>query len=181
MTGANDSDFQQRMGRVEELIERIDSQPDPSSRELARRLTQSLLELHEVGLRRMLELLPNEANEVPLVWQNDPLISNLLILHRLHPLDIETRIEKAIADLQPLLLQHQVQLETVELTSEHVRLQMSGGCGGCASSEVAIRRAIDAAICGSAPELEVIITSAESSAIADASQLPVLNQRSFGP
>lgn len=178
MTVANDSEFQQRIRQVEGLVDQIENHPDPSARELSRRLTQALLDLHEVGFRRMLELLGDysDALEIPPAWRNDPLVSNLLLLHQLHPLDAETRIAKALAELQPLLDKHQVQLEMMELTDEQVHLLMSGGCGGCGSSEQAIRNEIDAAICGSAPELRVTITAATSSD----SMLPVLNQGSFG-
>ncbi len=182
MTVASDSEFQQRMRQVEGLVDQIETHPDPSARELSRRLTQALLDLHEVGFRRMLELLAGDSNTwtVPLAWQNDPLVSNLLILHQLHPLDVKTRIAKALAELQPLLDKHQVNLEILELTDEQVQLEMSGGCGGCGSSEQAIRREVDAAICASAPELQVTITAVESAANSSDSMLPILNQRSFG-
>ena len=181
MTVANDSEFQQRMRQVEGLVDQIEAHPDPSARELSRRLTQSLLDLHEVGLRRMLELLADgsDALTIPLTWQNDPLVSNLLILHQLHPTDVETRIAAALSQLQPLLDKHQVQLEIAELTDEHVHLEMSGGCGGCGSSQRTIRTAVDAAICSSAPELQVTITGLEPAASGD-SMLPILNQGSFG-
>ena len=182
MTVANDSEFQQRMRQVESLVDQIETHPDPSARELARRLTQALLDLHQAGFRRMLELLANgkSSQAVPSAWQTDPLVSNLLILHQLHPLDVETRIAKAVAELEPLLDQHHVQLEIVELTDQHVRLQVSGACGGCRSSEAAIRRAIDVAICGSAPELQVTITGLEPVAVETQWSLPILNQGSFG-
>ncbi len=186
MTVTNHAEFHQRMGQVQDLVDQIEAHPDPSARALSRRLTQALLELHEVGLRRMLELI-SEADDaldvaaaVPPGLQNDPLVSNLLILHQLHPLDVETRIENALLHLQPLLDQHQVDLEVLELTDDQVHLQLSGGCGGCHSSELALRRAIDAAICGSAPELQVIITGGEAPALGGESQLPILNQGSFG-
>jgi Fe-S cluster biogenesis protein NfuA len=182
MTVANDSEFQQRMRQVEGLVDQIETHPDPSARELSRRLTQALLDLHEVGFRRMLELLSDGSDTVtvPSEWQNDPLVSNLLILHQLHPLSVQTRIAKALADLQPLLEEHQVQLEITELTDQQVQLQMSGGCGGCGSSQQTIRREVDAAICASAPELQVTITGPEPAMTNSDSMLPILNQGSVG-
>ncbi|NNE01304.1 MAG: hypothetical protein HKN47_28660, partial [Pirellulaceae bacterium] len=53
MTSANDTQFQERMGRVETLVQQIEALPDPAARDLARRLTASLLDLHEERIRRM--------------------------------------------------------------------------------------------------------------------------------
>ena len=58
----------------------------------ARELVQALLELHGATLERALEIV--HENDLTLVDKlaDDPLVSNLLILHGLHPLDLEARV-----------------------------------------------------------------------------------------
>lgn len=182
MTVASEAEFQQRMKQVEDLIAQIESHPDPAARDLARRLTRSLLDLHEVGIGRMLELLLNnsDVNAIPDAWQEDPLVSNLLILHELHPLDADTRIAKAISELEPLLQQHRAELKVLKLTEQEVSVEFSGGCGHCQSSQAAIRQMVDDAICVAAPELRVTISEADSPEPAGGSMLPILNQGNRG-
>jgi hypothetical protein len=50
------SQIQARMNRLEELIEALEKSGDEASRNQARELVQTLLELHATGMNRMLEI-----------------------------------------------------------------------------------------------------------------------------
>ena len=49
-------EFQQRVGRIEKLVEKIESSPDKPFKATARDLVQSLMELYGAGLERILEI-----------------------------------------------------------------------------------------------------------------------------
>src|SRR6516225_8015160 len=86
--------------RIDELVRRIEQIPDREVRETATELIQSILTLHGAGLDRILEL-SAAAGEPGCAlirrFANDPLVSNLLVLHDLHPEDLETRVRQALA------------------------------------------------------------------------------------
>ena len=50
-----DHDFRRRMERLDSLLCEVETFPDPETRGHVREMVQSILELHAVGLTRMLE------------------------------------------------------------------------------------------------------------------------------
>lgn len=63
---------------------------------------ESILALHGSGLEKMMELVfeSGQAGEATIRrFTNDALVSSLLVLHGLHPDDIETRVRQALAKL----------------------------------------------------------------------------------
>ncbi len=51
---AEDKEFQKRIVRIEVLIQALESLEDPTARAAAKELVRSLLELHGVGLSKIL-------------------------------------------------------------------------------------------------------------------------------
>src|SRR5271168_4200989 len=49
-------EFQDRMARIEGLVQKLEAGADPASRSTARELIQCLMELHGTGIERMLEI-----------------------------------------------------------------------------------------------------------------------------
>jgi Fe-S cluster biogenesis protein NfuA len=128
-----------RIAHVETLLGRIEHD------EPALEAVQSVVELYGDALARMLQGVdPTE----------DELVSQLLIVHDLHPLDVETRARRALEDVRPYLGSHggDVEFLGVEAGVAHVRL--AGTCNGCPSSTVTLRNAIEEAMLRAAPELE---------------------------
>lgn len=154
------SQFQNRMRRLEELIQALEQSGDEKTGRQARELTQVLLELHGTGVNRMLEL----AFDSPEGGQNlidrlaqDDLVSNLLILHGLHPLDLETRVRGAIEQVKPRLGLHGGSVQLVDVTPEGtVRLQLEGNCEGCPSSRVTLKYSIEEALYAAAPDIAAL-------------------------
>jgi hypothetical protein len=93
-------------------IERLENAP---AREAARAIVKAVLELHGEGLARIVEIAGKEALAG---CAHDPLASSLLLLHDLHPLDLETRVRHAAATLQG-----------VEVTIEAGRVYARVGAG----------------------------------------------------
>ena len=102
-------EFQKRIGRVEELIAALESTPDEAVREQVRELIQTLLELHGTGLEQILSVVYDAGiggSAVIDELSRDQLVSGLLLLHGLHPLDLETRVRNAIEEVKPRLGLH---------------------------------------------------------------------------
>ena len=94
---------------MEELVRTIDGIPDKETREQVRELVRTVLDLHTAALERSLDVI-YESNLSGAVLIDklgeDQLVSNLLLLHGLHPLDLETRVRNALESVKPRLGLH---------------------------------------------------------------------------
>ncbi|MBA3962124.1 MAG: NifU family protein [Chthoniobacterales bacterium] len=157
MDKPNTKEFQERLGRVEELIATLESTPDAAVREQVRELIQSLLELHGNGLERILSVI-YDANGAGMETIDqlgrDHLVSGLLLLHGLHPLDLETRVRNAIEEVKPRLGLHGGSVELLGVSPEgRVHLKLQGNCHECPSSRLTLRFSIEEALNAAAPDL----------------------------
>ncbi|HEY1583094.1 MAG TPA: hypothetical protein VGF73_08350, partial [Chthoniobacterales bacterium] len=92
MDKVSTQEFQKRLGRVEELVAALEGQPNPAVREQTRELIQTLLDLHANGIERILTAVHNSGAPGAAVIDElgrDQLVSGVLLLHGLHPLDLE--------------------------------------------------------------------------------------------
>ena len=135
----DDGEVRELVARVESLLGGLDDR--------ATEVVQALVELYGEALARFV------AGVDP---TQDELLSHLLLVHDLHPVDVETRVHRALEEVRPYLGSHggDVELVAVEDGVAHVRLE--GTCNGCPSSTVTLRNAIEEAIMRAAPELERI-------------------------
>ena len=83
----------------------------------------------------------------------DPLVEGLLLLHGLHPLDVDTRIQRALDQVRPYLGSHAGGVQYLGVTDGIARLRLEGSCHGCPSSTVTVRLAIEGAVQDAAPEV----------------------------
>jgi Fe-S cluster biogenesis protein NfuA len=148
--------LQKQLSRIEELIKALDSAPDSPASIQARELVQTLLEIHGAGLQQALEIIHASPGGQELIDQlaGNPLISDLLVLHNLHPLDLETRVRYALDSVKPRLGLHGGDVELVGVTSEGVvTLRLEGNCHGCPSSRLTLKTSIEEAIYAAAPDV----------------------------
>jgi hypothetical protein len=117
-------DFEDRLGRVEALVARLEALPDASARELSRELLATTLELHARGLDRVLEL-ARESPSVARALVGDPRVSALLLLHGLHPSPLRERVEEAL-DAHEL---RGARVELVSVEGARVSVRLHGGAG----------------------------------------------------
>ncbi|MGI8437049.1 MAG: NifU family protein [Chthoniobacterales bacterium] len=157
MDAAANPDLQTRLARLEELIQEIEKIGDEKARGQVRELVQALLGLHAEGLDRTLEIVYDHAPNADAVINRlteDNLVSNLLLLHGLHPLPIETRVRGAIEAVKPRLGQHGGSVQLLGVTPEGVvRLALEGNCEGCPSSRMTLKFSIEEAIYAAAPDV----------------------------
>ena len=85
----------------------------------------------------------------------DDLVGSLLILHGLHPLDLEARVVAALDSVRPYLGSHGGDVEVLGIDEDEgvLHLRMLGSCDGCPSSSVTLQQAVKQAIEEAAPEI----------------------------
>ena len=150
-------EFQGRLARIEELIHALDGIADEGARAQARELVEALLELQGAGLERTMELIYDSGPGGQAMIDElgrDELVSSLLLVHGLHPLDLETRVRNAIEAVRPRLAQHSGSVEFLGVTPEGgVKLRLEGNCHGCPSSRLTLKFTIEEAIYAAAPDV----------------------------
>ncbi|MDH2429029.1 NifU family protein [Sphaerisporangium sp. TRM90804] len=155
--------------RVEALIDELGALADPMARARAEELVRVMVGLYGAGLERVVGIVVESgASEVLHRLTADEVVSGLLVVHDLHPLTTEERVRAALDGVRPLLARHEGGVELLGVDAEGVvRLRLSGGCDGCASSRDTVSGAVERAIAMAAPEVarvEVEGVAAEPSA-----------------
>lgn len=154
----NDSlDDLNRVGRrIQELIERVNEVPDPSSRAILEECLESLLSFYGRGLERILELVEDAGPEGRRVYErliNDGAVRGLLLIHNLHPVSLETRLTEALDKIRPYMESHGGNVELLSLHDDIATLRLQGHCKTCPSSAVTMELAIRSAIEEACPDL----------------------------
>jgi Fe-S cluster biogenesis protein NfuA/nitrite reductase/ring-hydroxylating ferredoxin subunit len=154
----DDQGLQERVARMETLLEEIETLPDRNARSKAAEVVGVLLDLYGEGLARMMEVVAEgeERERTFDAFAEDELVSHLLLLHGLHPFDLKTRVIMALEEVRPYLQSHGGNVELLGVKEGVARLRMQGSCSGCPSSTVTLRLAIEEAIQKTAPDLEGI-------------------------
>ncbi len=89
---------------------------------------------------------------------DEPLVESLLLLHDLHPLDVDARIQRALDRVRPYLGSHAGGVTYLGVFDGVAKLQLEGSCHGCPSSTVTVQLAITGAVQDAAPEVcEVVV------------------------
>lgn len=145
-------DLEQVGQRVEQLLEEV-AAAQPAAAEAAEQLVRELLGMYGAGLARMLTVVEEAAPAALGRLADDPLVAGLLALHDLHPVDLTTRVERALDDVRPYLGSHGGDVELVGIDDDVVRLRLVGSCNGCGASEITLKNAVEGAIHEAAPEI----------------------------
>jgi Fe-S cluster biogenesis protein NfuA len=151
--------MKERIQKIEGLITRIRAADDAATRNAALELVQTVMDFHMAAIDRMMEITAasGEAGwRIIDLFALDDLVANLLILHGLHPSDIESRVRNALAKVRPYLQSHGGNVELLEIADGAVRLRLIGSCNGCPSSSATLKNAIETAIRETAPEVTSI-------------------------
>jgi Fe-S cluster biogenesis protein NfuA/nitrite reductase/ring-hydroxylating ferredoxin subunit len=150
-------EHQRRAERIETLVQEVAEFTDPRARATTEELVQVLLDMYGDGLARILELTAQtEASGHALIetFAKDDLLASLFLLHGLHPIDIETRIARALVEVRPYLKSHGGNVKLVRVENGVAYLRLEGSCHGCPSSTITLKLAIEEAIYKAAPDLD---------------------------
>jgi Fe-S cluster biogenesis protein NfuA len=160
-SGLSDREVRSRVARVEALLAKLEETDDGPARAAAMDAVQGLVELYGEALARLVARVSQECGaETVAELAQDELVGHLLLVHDLHPVDLEARVGQALEEVRPYLRSHggNVELLGVEAGIAHVRLE--GSCHGCPSSAVTLRQAVEEAVRKAAPELTAVVQDA---------------------
>jgi len=152
-----EKDLRAAADRIEALLDELAALGDPQARAKAEELVRLLMRLYGGGINRILEIVHAEsgaaAERLFSCLADDSLVSSLLVLHGLHPLDVETRILRALDRVRPYLGSHGGDVKLLGVEDGVVHLRLEGSCQGCPSSTVTMKLAVERAIEEAAPEI----------------------------
>ncbi len=148
-------EFQSQMQRLDALLQGVERLRDPDAQSQVRQALQAILDLHGLGLERILghlEAAGEAGAEARDACVRDEIVGGLLLLHGLHPLNLETRVRQALDQVRPFLRSHGGNVELLSLSDGVIRLRLQGNCHGCPSSAVTMKQTIEQAIMTHAPD-----------------------------
>jgi Fe-S cluster biogenesis protein NfuA/nitrite reductase/ring-hydroxylating ferredoxin subunit len=147
----------ERLARVEGLLERLDALPDADARETATEAMQALLDLYAEGLERIVQAIAErDDGTLAAALADDQLVAHLLLLHGLHPVPVEERVQGALEGVLPYLESHGGDVQLIGVHDGIVHLRLEGSCSGCPSSSMTLKLAIEDAILKAAPDVEEV-------------------------
>lgn len=154
--GAGTGDLRATGERIEALLD-ASAAHGVVARERAEELVRLVTDLYGAGIERVLEIVHESGRldeEVLAALARDDLVASLLLVHGLHPYDVDTRVRQALDDVRPYLGSHGGDVELLAVTDDGVaQLRLLGSCDGCASSSVTLELAVREAIESAAPEV----------------------------
>ena len=165
-SGSQNNDINLQGERIQRLIERIETLPYPAAKELIQECMEAVLAFYGQGLTRILQVVNEADAESQKVYRkliHDDVIKGFLLIHDLHPLDVEARLGEALEKVRPYLKSHGGNVELVSLENGIARLRLQGTCQSCASSAVTLELAIKHAIEQACPDLVQFIVEGVAS------------------
>jgi Fe-S cluster biogenesis protein NfuA len=157
-------DYQSRLQRLDALLQGIDRMADTSARAQMREIVASLLELHGLGLERMLEHVAAAGEQGTAVLDacaHDDVSGGLLLLHGLHPMGLRERVLLALEEARRHLRSHGGDVELLDIRDGVARLRLLGNCHGCPSSAATLKQTVEDALIARAPDLDAIEVEGE--------------------
>jgi Fe-S cluster biogenesis protein NfuA len=155
MAGARDA---RAVGeRVEALLAELRTRAGPQAGDAAEELVGCLVELYGAGLTAIVAILeadPDAGPRLLAALAGDPLVESLLLVHDLHPLDADARINRALERLRPQVGSHAGAIEYLGIDDQGVAgLRLTASGHGCGSSSSTVREAVEEAVAEAAPEV----------------------------
>lgn len=151
-----DAPTEELLARVERLSEEVDRIEDAEARAAAQELVAAILEMHGAGLARIGEVLEEAGEageEAKRKLVGDGIVASLLLIHDLHPVPIEDRVQEALAEVRPYMDSHGGDVEVLGVADGVLRLRLKGSCDGCPASASTLELAIKEALERAAPDL----------------------------
>jgi hypothetical protein len=152
----NKEAFQEKIRQLGALVGELDAMPGNGGKGAARELVQLLLEVHGSGLERIMEIIDESGEpgeEIILTVGQDPIVRHLLLLHSLHPEDLETRVLKALDLAGPRLRKHNSELELLSIHDGALQVRVRTSGHVCGSTGKTVQSIVEECIYDLAPDL----------------------------
>jgi Fe-S cluster biogenesis protein NfuA/nitrite reductase/ring-hydroxylating ferredoxin subunit len=152
-----DASPEQLVGRVQELQAQLESTGDSATRAVAERLVTAIVQMYGAGLERIVDWLMSagpDGERAAAALADDELVATLLLIHDLHPIPLEQRVNDALDSVRPYMESHGGNVELLSLEHGVARIHLRGSCSDCSASSVTLELAIKQALEAAAPDLE---------------------------
>jgi Fe-S cluster biogenesis protein NfuA len=163
--------------RVEALLGELRGAGDPASAERAEELVRLLMELYGSGLERLMELVTEKDGALVDRIVEDQLLASLLVLHGLHPVPVEQRVNEALEKVR----KYAGPVNLIGFDDQGVaHLVLEHSPQGCPSTAITVKNAVEKAVLDAAPELAGVVLEgivAPAPPLGNGSAVPV----SIGP
>ena len=149
--------LEQLLERVQEHQERLESAGESVPADLAQELVAGVVEMYGAGLERILSSLfaaGDDGARLAIGLAEDPFIATLLLIHDLHPVPLEDRVQGALESVRPYMESHGGDVELLSLEGGVARIRLRGSCSDCSASSVTLELAIKQALEEAAPDLD---------------------------
>jgi Fe-S cluster biogenesis protein NfuA len=87
----------------------------------------------------------------------DPLVGSLLVLYGLHPLDLESRVARAVEKVRPRVFKHGGEIQSFRVDEGTVRLRVQVAGHGCGSTASTLRNLVEDAMYEAAPDMSTLV------------------------
>ncbi|HWF39873.1 MAG TPA: NifU family protein [Candidatus Acidoferrales bacterium] len=153
---SSEKELNELSARIDDLVQRIEFIGDPAVRANVVTLVQSLMDLHQRGFARIVELLQADENGSRLLpsLASDELVGGLMVLYGLHPDGLESRVKKAVAKVSAELTSAKTSIELLAVDEGIVRVQLTTASHGCSSHSPDIEKLVRDAVYSEAPDVE---------------------------
>ena len=164
--------------RIQDLQERLEATGDAATREAADALVSAVIQMYGAGLERIVELLAGAGEagrEIASSLSDDPLVATLLLIHDLHPVPLEDRVQAALDSVRPYMESHGGNVELLSLHDGVATIHLRGSCSDCSASAVTLELAIKQALEEAAPDLEALEVLGVAAQTAGGPGLPMVS------
>jgi Fe-S cluster biogenesis protein NfuA/nitrite reductase/ring-hydroxylating ferredoxin subunit len=144
---------EQLIERVQTLTAQLEEVQDLQARTVADELVSAVIQLYGDGLERIMAAVDG-APEVRQRLIDDGVVASLLLIHDLYPVDLETRVNEALASVRPYMESHGGDVELLGIQDGVARMRLVGHCDGCPASASTLELAIKKALEERAPDLD---------------------------
>jgi hypothetical protein len=147
-----------RMQRIADLVQRLDSVADPAVKAQSRELMECVMDLHGEALERVMQCIRQSGElgrPVTEALSADAVVTSVLLLYGLHPVDFETRVRQAVEKVQPALRQQGADAELTGMSGGAVRILIRGVDSEFAARTV--RSALEDELYAAAPDATSLI------------------------
>lgn len=159
----NRTDLRVISERLDMLLRELDADADPRVGARLHEVVELLMALHAAGLERMLELAADGGLGSPALRDrlaDDPVLLPLLLIHDMHPHDVQVRLSRALDRLRPVVAARGCRASLASIDGSVARVRLDGGAR-LADGE-GLRSTIASALLEIAPELtDVAFENAE--------------------
>lgn len=151
----DDAQWRTAGDRIQTLLD-ASSLGGAAARERAEQLVREVTDLYGAVLERMMAVAVAADRGLADRFAADDLVASLLLVHGLHPHDVERRVSDALDSVRPYLGSHGGDVSLIAVHDGAVRLQFQGSCKSCPSSAVTLELAVEDAVRAAAPEISSI-------------------------